>query len=72
MNSESVDRQVSSMLDSESFNRLGLSGPGPSIMNSESVDRQGSNMMDSESLDRQGPSLVFSWIHVFLSGVDFV
>ena len=41
-------------------------------MNSESVDRQVSSMLDSESVDRQGPSLVFSWIHVFLSGVDFV
>ena len=39
---------------------------------SESVDRQVSSMLDSESLDRRGPSLVFSWIYVFLSWVDFV
>ena len=49
-----------------------LARPGRSRMNSESVDRQVSSMLDSEFLDRQGPSLVFSWFHVFLSRVDFV
>ena len=40
------------------------------MMNSEPVDRQGSGIMDSECPDRQGPSIVFSRIHVFLSAVD--